>query len=98
MRIVLTAANPKALRQLGHMAERVGFEPTSRLRSLRFSRPVQSTALPPLRSNQFSGLSLFYQAANTDPVPGVPRSRDMGSDISHVNSQLWQLSAQHAQT
>jgi hypothetical protein len=65
----------RRLSQGGHwfeiLAERVGFEPTSRLRSLRFSRPVQSTALPPLRSNLFSGLCSFYQAADTDPVPGV---------------------------
>jgi hypothetical protein len=33
------------------------------------SRPVQSTALPPLRPNQFSGLYTFYQA--TPPVSGV---------------------------
>lgn len=30
-------------------AERMGFEPMVPLRRLRFSRPVQSTALPPLR-------------------------------------------------
>ena len=51
------------------LAERVRFELTSPVRSLRFSRPVHSTALPPLRSNQFSGLSRFYQAADTDPLP-----------------------------
>ena len=31
-------------------AERAGFEPAVPLRRLRFSRPVQSTTLPPLRS------------------------------------------------
>ncbi len=31
-------------------AEGVGFEPTNTLRYLRFSRPVQSTALPSLRT------------------------------------------------
>jgi hypothetical protein len=31
---------------------------------------VQSTALPPLRG-QFSGWCSFYQAADTDPAPGV---------------------------
>jgi hypothetical protein len=31
------------------MAEGVGFEPTSDLRRCRFSRPVPSTARPPLR-------------------------------------------------
>src|SRR5690348_1091868 len=35
---------------MGHLAERVGFEPTVPLRGRRFSRPVQSTALPPLRA------------------------------------------------
>jgi predicted nuclease of predicted toxin-antitoxin system len=59
---------------LGHVravAERVGFEPTSRLRSLRFSRPVQSTALPPLRSNQLRGLRTFYQAADPRRLPAA---------------------------
>jgi hypothetical protein len=31
------------------LAERVGFEPTNPVKGLRFSRPVHSTALPPLR-------------------------------------------------
>ncbi len=31
------------------MAERVGFEPTKGSHPCRFSRPVHSTALPPLR-------------------------------------------------
>jgi hypothetical protein len=31
-------------------AGRVGFEPTRRLRVLRFSRPVQSTTLPPAQA------------------------------------------------
>src|SRR5687768_13443864 len=31
------------------LAERVGFEPTGPVRDRRFSRPVHSTALPPLR-------------------------------------------------
>src|SRR6185437_16212806 len=35
---------------LFYLAERVGFEPTRGLRPCRFSRPVHSTALPPLRS------------------------------------------------
>ena len=67
------------------LAERVGFEPTRLLRTLRFSRPVQSTALPPLRG-QFSGLRSFYQAADTDPVPGMatckssPNGADVGGD------------------
>src|SRR5882724_2893973 len=34
------------------MAERVGFEPTVGLLQRRFSRPVHSTALPPLHSIQ----------------------------------------------
>ena len=31
-----------------HKADGVGFEPTSRFRDCRFSRPVHSTALPPI--------------------------------------------------
>ena len=34
---------------LGGVAERVGFEPTKGSHPCRFSRPVHSTALPPLR-------------------------------------------------
>ena len=34
------------------MAEGVGFEPTKSFHSCRFSRPVQSTTLPPLRGAQ----------------------------------------------
>ena len=50
------------------LAERVRFELTRPVRVRRFSRPVHSTALPPLRG-QFSGLRSFYQAADTDPLP-----------------------------
>ena len=32
-----------------YLAERVGFEPTSPVKGCRFSRPVYSTTLPPLR-------------------------------------------------
>src|SRR5882672_4126058 len=35
------------------LAERVGFEPTIRLRVFRFSRPARSTAPSPLRSRAF---------------------------------------------
>jgi hypothetical protein len=43
------------------VAERVGFEPTIGSPRLRFSRPVQSTALPPLRSTQLNSSCAFYQ-------------------------------------
>ncbi len=39
-----------------NMAERVGFEPTVRLHARRFSRPVHSTTLPPLRVNEINHL------------------------------------------
>ena len=39
-------------------AERVGFEPTRNLRPCRFSRPVQSATLPPLRGVSGSGRHL----------------------------------------
>ena len=40
------------------MAERVGFEPTIQLPGFRFSRPVHSTTLPPLRGGtHFSRLA-----------------------------------------
>ena len=39
------------------MAERVGFEPTNELPHCWFSRPVLSTAQPPLR---FLNYKLFY--------------------------------------
>ena len=37
------------------MAERVGFEPTKGANPCRFSRPVHSTALPPLRCTAHIG-------------------------------------------
>ena len=39
------------------MAEGVGFEPTKEFNPCRFSRPVHSTALPPLRRTRFSLLA-----------------------------------------
>jgi|GEM_PF-3972372 hypothetical protein len=36
-------------------ADGVGFEPTSRFRDCRFSRPVHSTALPPVRRDRYRG-------------------------------------------
>ena len=38
------------------MAERVGFEPTKGSHPCRFSRPVHSTALPPLRRLLLNGM------------------------------------------
>jgi hypothetical protein len=48
------ARRPKSLRDFVEpavtvLAERVGFEPTVLVKERRFSRPVHSTALPPLR-------------------------------------------------
>jgi hypothetical protein len=51
------------LRSPIHLAERVRFELTNPVRGLRFSRPVQSTALPPLRLCGISALAAFYQAS-----------------------------------
>ncbi len=52
-RTVKTTSPFKALASISEeekeMAERVGFEPTVRLHARRFSRPVQSTTLPPLQ-------------------------------------------------
>ena len=44
------------------MAEGVGFEPTKSFHSCRFSRPVQSTTLPPLLKNSFWYLAGFQPA------------------------------------
>ena len=41
-------------------AERVGFEPTRNLRPCRFSRPVQSATLPPLRRISLQAVTSFY--------------------------------------
>src|SRR5215469_5830785 len=40
-----------------HMAEGVGFEPTSDISRCRFSRPVPSTARPPLRRSEIKDFS-----------------------------------------
>src|SRR5579863_2570587 len=51
----------------GSLAERVGFEPTVGLLQRRFSRPVHSTALPPLRHLLNQPLAL-YCASLLSPV------------------------------
>ncbi len=62
------------------MAERVGFEPTDPVKSLRFSRPTRSTTLPPLRVSTevpFKGLSAGRADENTVgwSLPQVPNQR-----------------------
>src|SRR5207253_103767 len=54
------------------VAERGRFELPKLLRVCRFSRPVQSTALPPLRSGEFDHSFSFYQAAGSVSHPGAP--------------------------
>src|SRR5207244_6146027 len=54
------------------VAERGRFELPKLLRVCRFSRPVQSTALPPLRSGEFDHSFSFYQAAGSLSPPGAP--------------------------
>lgn len=49
-----TPGNPGVSAEI--QAERVGFEPTMDLHPCRFSRPVQSAALPPLRSLKHQSL------------------------------------------
>ena len=51
----LVVSNPD--RATLELAERVGFEPTSPVRGCRFSRPVHSTALPPLPRTRNAGAS-----------------------------------------
>jgi hypothetical protein len=49
------------LERVDSLAEGVGFEPTGDLRRRRFSRPVLSTAQPPLQvSNLFENFSIFH--------------------------------------
>jgi hypothetical protein len=53
------------------MAEGEGFEPPEGLRPQRFSRPPQSTTLPPLRIN-YSAYTLFtLRCPRTDKSLGV---------------------------
>ena len=47
------------------MAERVGFEPTNELPHRWFSRPVLSTAQPPLQNNLLLGLFYNYYKTYT---------------------------------
>ena|SRR6516162_4192517 len=63
----LLVAMPRSV--IVFLAEREGFEPSKLLRACRFSRPVHSTALPPLHSNQLNYLRGFYQA--TEAISGV---------------------------
>jgi hypothetical protein len=50
--------------KFGRMAEGVGFEPTVRFHAQRFSRPSQSTTLPPLHKGYWSGELLHQVAAS----------------------------------
>ena len=52
------------------MAERVGFEPTRALRPCRFSRPVHSTTLPPLRGGAYSN----RLGGNSEAAPAYAES------------------------
>jgi len=58
----------------GHLqnaqADGVGFEPTSRFRDCRFSRPVHSTALPPVRRGR-----RWFRPDEFYPPPGLPPRR-----------------------
>ena len=42
------------------MAEGVGFEPTNGLPHCRFSRPMLSTAQPPLQGNELVQFNIFF--------------------------------------
>ena len=42
------------------MAEGVGFEPTNELPRCRFSRPMLSTAQPPLQGNELVQFNLLF--------------------------------------
>ena len=62
---------------MGFLAERVGFEPTIRLRVFRFSRPARSTTLAPLRCDYgFWSSANFTSAKMNAPsaalLPGWP--------------------------
>ena len=43
------------------MAEGVGFEPTNELPRCRFSRPMLSTAQPPLQGNKLVQFNIFFR-------------------------------------
>src|SRR5438876_3924397 len=66
------------------LAERVRFELTIGLPRLRFSRPVQSTALPPLRSGEFDHSFSFYQAAGSVLHPGAPPAAVLAAVFSGI--------------
>src|SRR2546429_533985 len=66
------------------VAERGRFELPKLLRVCRFSRPVQSTALPPLRSGEFAHSFSFYQAAGSVSRPGAPPPAGLAAGFSGI--------------
>lgn len=68
------------------MAEEVGFEPTVRSHARRFSRPVQSTTLPLLRSGSLSRAAPILEAA-------AGKFADAPRRASH-KAKAWLLSPQ----
>ena len=59
------------------LAEREGFEPSIHLRGFRFSRPVHSTTLPPLRAAYFIRLLTWIVL------------RDDFFKTAHIRPQCW---------
>ena len=59
-------SGPMFMRVAINLAEREGFEPPIPVKVCRFSRPVPSTARPPLQ------LLLFYYSRQTVPLEGEP--------------------------
>jgi hypothetical protein len=55
-----------------YVAERVRFELTSPVKGLRFSRPVHSTALPPLRLEKSVGYETFLSQTRGSYRPSAP--------------------------
>src|SRR5665213_1758918 len=85
------------------MAERVRFELTSPVKGLRFSRPVHSTTLPPLRCylNQelaeYFYLNLTFIRGQRYPFPlRANCSRRNGANRGILPDAAWPCEAPHA--
>ena len=59
------------------MADGVGFEPTRSLHPRRFSRPVPSTARPPIHDNKIKYLGRMPQRTKRYLVPVGPKMDPM---------------------
>src|SRR3954464_8851083 len=73
-------------------AEGAGFEPAVRVNGLRFSRPVHSTALPPLRN----GSTVCAMPETAAPLLAIHRPADRAALVRRARLLAWSGLGWHA--